>query len=888
MPQGAILTNVGLSKISSATPLDQLNVVQVAVGDGNGGYPALTPDMTGLVNEVWRGTASNPIRDPNNANVLIFEAAIPATAGPFTIREQAIFDDAGDMIAIGQTSVVEKPDPNEAVGVVATMRLHVALSNAEQVDLFYTDTAATHHNSLTNRDDAGSHPASAIAGVGEMRDEIVGGEIFPPEPEKLTQVGSVVTTGSTHLRVMVSGEPAIVAMSPVASGIVSNLTEKNATVGGVDVDFSRPILFNFKSVGAMLSGKTFIGGRYCTGGTTWEKISDTNNNLSDFKALTPASIRDWGVNRIGLVDTSYAWIEAVNHADEVYGNSEDTYLFSGNVPVPNYTKVRVKGQVLWNGVAPPFINAGRDRGIFEARGVVTNTIDSITLTGIWKEGAERFPTNDVTLFDEVDYCTINAGSLPEASIGYLCKPSSQNGVTNRVSLDYSLGWDLENPTFTYRKVVPAIGVEIEGFEYEDLTSGQTDDQDISGVSFVYAVNCHTRNVRGKNGTNPTVFTYYTSDCTTQSCQCVDPQKTSGGKGYTVQWNNALRAYSQKMSGKKNRHVVDHTMAAYCIVEDSQGQNTQSGDFLTHGSYEHDITYDNIRGTMHLAASASDSFDFGRSAKNITVDNFVGDVLRCRTNVQNFTGRNIRTSYGVFNSVGLDLENVKLYDSPSNAGRIQINNWSRQIGKAFPSSYTAVVKNSQLKSDPASQVFLFESNLDDDEILICEKSRVDISIADLKGGNIKMRDTYIDGENIVDADQFQSLELIDCEGHEFGLRTSNRAAGINLTIRGGKYCCTNTSNQFFSNVDVGVQNGKVIIDQVDFSEWTGTDVFYTDDDVGKHNPNIKVFMRNNNITQGKVNLTKQTKIIFTGNDTEGATIFLGAANSRRIIANNTML
>jgi len=162
MPSSAILTNAGLSKIASATPLDQLNVVQLAVGDGAGGYPALTPDMTGLVNEVWRGAVSNPIRDPNNANVLIFEAAIPASAGPFTIREQAIFDEAGDMIAIGQTSVVEKPDPNEAVGVVATMRLHVALSNAEQVDLFYTDTAATHHNSLTNRDDPASHPASSI------------------------------------------------------------------------------------------------------------------------------------------------------------------------------------------------------------------------------------------------------------------------------------------------------------------------------------------------------------------------------------------------------------------------------------------------------------------------------------------------------------------------------------------------------------------------------------------------------------------------------------------------------------------------------------------------------------------------------------------------------
>lgn len=240
MPQGAILTNVGLSKIASATPLDQLNVVQIAVGDGNGGYPTLTPEMTGLVNEVWRGPASNPIRDPNNANVLIFEAQIPALAGPFSIREQAIFDDEGDMIAIGQTSLVEKPDPSSAVGVVATMRLHVALSNASQVDLFYTDIAATHHNSLTNRDDIDSHPASAITGISEMRDELINGKVFPLEPEITATSGEAipsVTNQYTHLRVAISGRKRIVKMSPVASGLISEINEFGAVIGGVNVDF---------------------------------------------------------------------------------------------------------------------------------------------------------------------------------------------------------------------------------------------------------------------------------------------------------------------------------------------------------------------------------------------------------------------------------------------------------------------------------------------------------------------------------------------------------------------------------------------------------------------------------------------------------------------------
>lgn len=249
MPQGAILTNVGLSKIASATPLDQLNVVQIAVGDGNGGYPALTPDMTGLVNEVWRGPASNPIRDPNNGNILIFEAQVPALVGPFSIREQAIFDDEGDMIAIGQTSLVEKPDPSSAVGVVATMRLHVALSNASQVDLFYTDTAATHHNSLTNRDEVDSHPASAISmqngesvefEIKKSEERSFGKEIYLGNNGKYIQNGDSVPTGTSITSIKLFGLCDIVSKidGTTQSGVISNLNDTtkpySATIGGVD------------------------------------------------------------------------------------------------------------------------------------------------------------------------------------------------------------------------------------------------------------------------------------------------------------------------------------------------------------------------------------------------------------------------------------------------------------------------------------------------------------------------------------------------------------------------------------------------------------------------------------------------------------------------------
>lgn len=50
-------------------------------------------------------------------------------------------------------------------------------------------------------------------------------------------VGDTVPAETTHLRVLLNGKPENVLMSPVASGVVSSLTETGATIGGAFVDF---------------------------------------------------------------------------------------------------------------------------------------------------------------------------------------------------------------------------------------------------------------------------------------------------------------------------------------------------------------------------------------------------------------------------------------------------------------------------------------------------------------------------------------------------------------------------------------------------------------------------------------------------------------------------
>lgn len=158
MSGSAILTNNGLLKIASASPLDQLTITQIAIGDG---VNPLDPNSTALVNEVYRDAASTPIRSTTYPNTLVFELNIPPTTGGFTCREIGAFDTDGDLIAVGTLDELVKP--TDGINYVA--RINVKLANADQVDVFYDNQGAIDHSGLRNRDADNVHTANAIEGL---------------------------------------------------------------------------------------------------------------------------------------------------------------------------------------------------------------------------------------------------------------------------------------------------------------------------------------------------------------------------------------------------------------------------------------------------------------------------------------------------------------------------------------------------------------------------------------------------------------------------------------------------------------------------------------------------------------------------------------------------
>lgn len=132
----AVLTNVGAAKLANATALGaQVEITQMAVGDGNGVLPTPNQAQTALVHELRRKPLNSLSIDPNNANKIIAEQVIPEDEGGWWIREIGLFDKDGDMIAVANCAETYKPQLQEGSGRVQVVRMILIVSSTAAVTL---------------------------------------------------------------------------------------------------------------------------------------------------------------------------------------------------------------------------------------------------------------------------------------------------------------------------------------------------------------------------------------------------------------------------------------------------------------------------------------------------------------------------------------------------------------------------------------------------------------------------------------------------------------------------------------------------------------------------------------------------------------------------------
>ncbi|EFO3673654.1 tail fiber protein [Escherichia coli] len=137
-----VITDTGAKKLAQAAAPDgkPVRLTHMAVGDGDGTLPTPDSKQTRLVHEVWRHTVNRVILDATHQNRIIAELVIPPETGGFWIREIGVFDEHGDLIAVGNTAESYKPAVAEGSGRAQTFRTILTVSSTATVALTVDNT----------------------------------------------------------------------------------------------------------------------------------------------------------------------------------------------------------------------------------------------------------------------------------------------------------------------------------------------------------------------------------------------------------------------------------------------------------------------------------------------------------------------------------------------------------------------------------------------------------------------------------------------------------------------------------------------------------------------------------------------------------------------------
>jgi hypothetical protein len=137
----SVVTTLGQSRIAAAIAAGtDINITQLAVGDGNGKATTPVATQTKLVKEVYRTLLNSLKLDPTHGNWVIAEAVLSASVGGFWMREMGLFADDGALIAVCNMADTYKPTLAEGSGRTQTLRMVIAVSNTEVISLLIDDS----------------------------------------------------------------------------------------------------------------------------------------------------------------------------------------------------------------------------------------------------------------------------------------------------------------------------------------------------------------------------------------------------------------------------------------------------------------------------------------------------------------------------------------------------------------------------------------------------------------------------------------------------------------------------------------------------------------------------------------------------------------------------
>ena len=168
----SVVTTLGQARIAAAIAAGtDINITQLAVGDGNGKATTPVATQTKLVKEVYRTPLNSLKLDPSHGNWAIAEAVLSASVGGFWMREMGLCSSDGALIAVCNMADTYKPTLAEGSGRTQTLRMVIAVSNTEAISLLIDDSVimATEqyvNDLLAAHEKSRNHPDGTTAAKG--------------------------------------------------------------------------------------------------------------------------------------------------------------------------------------------------------------------------------------------------------------------------------------------------------------------------------------------------------------------------------------------------------------------------------------------------------------------------------------------------------------------------------------------------------------------------------------------------------------------------------------------------------------------------------------------------------------------------------------------------
>lgn len=207
-------------------------------------------------------------------------------------------------------------------------------------------------------------------------------------------------------------------------------------------------------------------------------------------------------------------------------------------------------------------------------------------------------------------------------------------------------------TISFQKVNPIENITVRNISFHG--NGSDPMRGTHPFTFLYGVHCDAFHVNCEGTFAACIFRQYCTNYVTEECFLTNPSSLAGGRGYLTQQLYCNYGSVRNCQLSFGRHLNDFTGSSYMLVENCHVNYDYNGGFVTHGQYEHDLTYIGNSGLMSFANSQA---PWASTAKNISVKRHSG----CNLNAGNdgTTGNRI---------INLTIEDCHIVeDTPSELG-----------------------------------------------------------------------------------------------------------------------------------------------------------------------------------------------------------------------------